>query len=735
MTPKTYSVLRALILSALFGLNANATAATIEEVIVTAQKREESLQTVPLAVTALQADDLAARSIGNLTEVFSQVPGLGYTPSTHGGSNANYYIRGIGQVDFISTTEPGVGVYLDGVYVARTVGGALDLLDIERVEVLRGPQGTLFGRNTIGGAVSVVTRDPVFEYEGTARLRLGERNRVDAGFSVNVPLLDDVLATRISFNSRNQDGYGRSLFDGEKQSDEGSNAGRITFLWNVTDNFEVTASGDFTRIREQAKHAISLEVNPNSFITADQNAFAIANGLEPFDNRWVPDDIYTNFAEFHPDNEVDIWGARVTAKWEITPAITLKSITAYRDMESDTGLDFDGSPSAISNQTVYDEQDQFSQELLLSGRAFDNRLDWLTGLYYLDESGFNQIELFLSFAENPFGFDTDTINDYDNSSVAVFGQGTWHFNDQLSFTGGVRWSSDDKEDIITATATKFGFDLVPPSKVDDNWDSVTWRVGAQYNFTEEAMGYVTYATGFKVGGFNGRPFSTAEALRDYDPEEVGTVEVGVKTDLFDKRLRLNVAGYYSDYSDIQVTVNTPDPLTGQPLNIVENAAAADIYGMELEAWLLLGDYWQLNFGANYIDAEYSRLDAFTNVTLDDDLPQTPDWRFNIGAEFSYPMLMPVIGDGRFTARADYYYTDDFYHNAQNSAFNHEPSYDLLHLRATIGPVSGQWSFAAYARNVLDQEYFSYREDLLLFTMATGVVAPPREAGVEFNFNW
>ncbi len=707
---------------------------TIEEIIVTAQRRAESLQTVPVSVSALQGDDLAARSIGSLIDVYSQVPGLQYTPSTHGGSNANYYIRGIGQVDFISTVEPGVGVYIDGVYVARTLGGALDLLDVERVEVLRGPQGTLFGRNTIGGAINVVTRAPNFETEGQTQVTVGERERINASLGVNLPLVDDVLAARFSFTTKNQDGYGESLFNGSEASDESTNVGRVSLLWNATSDLELQLSADMTRTREASKHAISLAVNPSSFITADQNAFAIANGLEPFDERWVPDDIYKNWAGFSPGNDIDVWGTSLTATWDLTSAVSLKSITAYRELDSKTGLDFDGSPSAISDQNVEDDQEQRSQEFILSGETAGEKLEWVGGLFYLHEDGVNDILLMLSFEENPFGFDTDTLNDYKNTSYAVYGQGTFHVTDKLGLTAGVRYSEDEKENTIRTHAVKFGIDLVPLTTLDDSWSKVTYRLGAQYAFTDALFGYASFATGFKVGGFNGRAFSLGE-YASFDPEEVETIELGVKADLLENRWRLNVASFFSDYTDIQTTVNILDPITGTPLNVVENAAGAEIYGLEVESSALFGEGWRLDLGATWSSAEYTELDPGANVTFDDELPQLPDWTLSAGLQYSRELANMFSAGVNLTLRVDYSYKDDFFHNSQNSQFNFEPAYELLNLRAALGSASGSWELAAYARNLLDEEYFIFREDLLAFTMATGIPAPPREVGVELQYSW
>jgi len=539
------------------------------------------------------------------------------------------------------------------------------------------------------------------------------------------------VAARFSFASKSADGYGTSLLDGIDASDEDTQIGRGTLLWSPSDSVEVLWSADWTHIREQARHAVSIAVNPNSFITVDQNAFAVANGLEPFDERWVYTDLYENHAEYHPGNSVDIWGTSLTATWQLSDSISLKSITAYRNLDSDAGMDFDGSPSAISDQSVDDDQDQWSQEILLNGTSFDSRLEWTSGAYYQEESGINTILLMLSFAENPFGYDTLTTNEYKNRSYALYSQATYHLTDALGLIAGLRYSDDKKDNTITTFATKFGVDLVPTTPASDSWDTTNYRVGLQYTFNDAMLGYLTNATGFKVGGFNGRAFSLGE-FASYGPEKVNTTELGLKSEFADNRLRVNVAAYYSEYKDIQLTVNIPDPVTGAPLNVVQNAGRADISGVEIDGVALLGDRWEVDLGAAYTDAAYKSLAPGVSITLDDHLPLTPKWSGNLGLQFTQPMMQ---GRASFIARGDLQYQGDMYFNAQNSIYNFQEAYSLVNASIGVQGNNGKWDASLYGTNLTDKGYFQWMEDLLLFTMATGVVAPPREVGVEFTYNF
>jgi iron complex outermembrane receptor protein len=388
----------------------------------------------------------------------------------------------------------------------------------------------------------------------------------------------------------------------------------------------------------------------------------------------------------------------------------------------------------LGDQDNIDDQDQLSQELLLSGVAVDNRLDWLLGAFYMDEEGVSDIVLRLSFKDAPSGFGSSRHNEYSNQSYAAFAQGTYRLGDRLSVVGGVRYSVDDKEDTVLNVNLKSGIPNLPTTTRDDSWDVVTYRVGLEYKLSDNVLSYGSYATGYKVGGWNGRS-SSLNQFDSYAEEEVSTIEIGFKGDLLDRKLRLNFSGYYSDYTDIQTTVNATDPLTGNVFNVVQNAAAADIYGMELEALAHFGEFWQVNLGVSWMDAEYSELDPGVLLNIAHELPQIPEWTLTTGIQYARPFSSTSINDGEFFFRADYSFKDDFHHNAQNSNFTLEPSYEILNLRAGFGPSDGRWQLAAYAKNVFDEEYMQFREDVFAFLVAPAIVAPPREVGVEMSFNW
>ena len=412
----------------------------LEEITVTAQKRTERLQDVPISISVLSSDAIVGRSLSDLSSLSNQVVGVQSIGSDQGGSNADYYIRGIGQGDFIDTNDPGVGIYIDGVFIARTAGGLLDLTDVDRVEVLRGPQGTLFGKNTVGGAISVWTNKPNFTYSGVAFIRAGERDRFDAGVTVNVPISDNYFAIRFDALTKNQEGFGRSLETGAHYSGEGKDIFKLSALWLPVDGVEVNLSGDYTHVDQPIRMSLLLNLNDNTFVTTPQNQWAVAHGVAPYDNRWLSPNYETNYAVFQPGDHEEIYGTNLTVSWQLLPSVQLKSITAFRESRVESGLAFSAAPSEIGDQTVREADDQTSQEFILSGKSFDKRLDWVTGLYYLRENIYSDIYLPLSFPANPVGYDTDSTNKGGNDSYAVYGQGTFHITDQLGLVLGARES-------------------------------------------------------------------------------------------------------------------------------------------------------------------------------------------------------------------------------------------------------------------------------------------------------
>jgi iron complex outermembrane receptor protein len=612
----------------------------------------------------------------------------------------------------------------------------LDLTDIDRVEVLRGPQGTLFGMNTIGGAISVYTKKPDFTTDGSAFVRAGERSRIDAGVTLNIPVIDQTFAIRINALTKNQDGYGRSLETGQRYGGEGRKIFKIAALWLPADGVEVDLSADYTHVDQSIRFSTVLDINPNTFVTQPQNQWAVANGVAPYDQRWVSPSFYTNYATNQlvpPNDHEDIYGTSLAVTWDIGQGVQFKSISAYRESREETGLAFSAAPSAIGDQTVHETDDQISQEFILSGKSLADRLDWVGGLYYLHENIFSDVYLPLSFPANPVGYDTNTINKGGNTSYAAYGQATYALTDRWAIVLGARESYERKADDLTVFATKFDAYLLPSTPLEHSWDSFTYRAGLQYKISPDVLAYTSVATGFKSGGFNGRAQSTAFIA--FNPERATTYEAGLKSELLNHRIRLNAAAYWTNYDDIQTTLNVTDPVTGLVTNVIANPANARIKGLELDSSYLLTNYLRVDLGATSTSAHYTNVLNGAQVTVSDHLPEVPVWSANLGVQLDLPAPTGLAADGIVTARIDESHKASYYDGAPNTPYNFEPHLDVVNGRLSYGPKDGKWSVAVYARNLLNHQYLLFHEDLFAFVYSIGTPAPPREVGGEIHYRW
>ncbi len=706
-------------------------AGTLEEVIVTARKLEESLQDTPVSISAFTGDDLAVRSITSLDEVSRITPNMSFFASGIAGKNSGQaYIRGVGQFDYILSTDPGVGVYIDGVYLARSMGSLLDLVDIERVEILRGPQGTLYGKNTVGGAINVITRKPTQEREGFAEVKIGSYNRFNVRANASLPIIKDVLAGRLAISSRNADGFGKRPLTGEEPGDEGSNAVQGMLAWTPTDNLEVLVSMDYTRVKEQFSLHHTEAINTAAPLVALHNAL-----LPPYDERYITSDPFTDLSTGKNFNDQKIWGVSGTITWEVR-GLTVKSISAYRNMNLAFGTDPDGSPEIIIDEEDHNDQEQLSQEIQMSGLAFDDRLNWVAGLYYLHEDGeatfdikvhsdlFPALEALpgafiplvpgvpcppppgvaapcVGGAGNPLNriFDLDQFNTLKQTtgSASVYGQGSWAFTDKLSGTYGIRYTNEKKDFFASSFITRSGYFLLAPTTDNDSWSDVSHRIGLNYQWSDDLMTYVSAAKGFKSGGFNGRARKVDE-LQPYKPEELWSYEVGFKSEWLGRRLRLNGAAFYNDYTDMQFTLSTV--VDGLQSIIVGNAAAAKMLGFELEFMAVPVERLNLTASVGYLDSEYTKVDPGAEITTANKLIGAPKWTTAISGEYSFP----IEDWGDIILRADYSYRSKVYFDAVNTESVAQDGYGLVNLRAAFESAGQKWVFAAGVTNATDKTY-------------------------------
>lgn len=708
---------------------------TLREVVVTARKREESLQKVPVSVTAVTGDELQQRSLTSLQELGNATPNVSfYTQGQSGRTAGQVFVRGIGQADPVVTNDPGVGIYVDGVYLGRMQGLDLDMMDLSRVEVLRGPQGTLFGKNTIGGAINIVTTPPSLEEtSGNIQLTGGSFRRHDAMARVNLPIKPDRLGLSFAISSRNQDGYGTRLLTGESMGNSKSLTARAALLFRASDNLDLQFAADRTRVREEAAVIKLLTVDPSqSAAVMGLNGFLGATGQPLFDQRWVTPNDYTSNATGANTNDADIWGVSFTATYK-AGANTLKSITSFRRNSSDRGVDPDGSPYQLIDELGHISQQQASQELQLSGTSFGERLNWVTGLYYFNEKAYERTTDYVFTPLAPVGVNLSfqTHIRANNDAYALYGQGTYALTEQLHLTVGLRETHERK------TGSVYWLGWFPPYPVtlpyqegSSSWNALSPRLGLEYQVTPEVMTYVSVANGFKSGGFNGRATAAAGFVR-YNPEKAWTFEMGIRSDLLDRRLRLNATAFYTSYRDIQFTVIQGNT-NGQPDTVVGNAGKARITGGELELAALLAPHFTVKVSGGLTDAKYTEVEASTLLTTASHFIDTPKWTGTFAAEYAW-----LAGDRlEVLARADATSRALTYLDAANSPLVTQGAYTLLNARLTMRMPGHGWSVSVFGTNLSDKQVYSGGTD---FRASLGFaevnMAPPREWGATLEYRF
>ncbi|MCB1662093.1 MAG: TonB-dependent receptor [Pseudomonadales bacterium] len=741
----------------------------IEEVVVTARKREENLQDTPLSVAAFTANEMKVRQIHSSDQLSQITPNLSFSsqaPSSGSNASSQIFIRGIGQTEFLPSTDPGVGLYIDGVYMARSVGGTLDFADLERIEVLRGPQGTLFGRNTIGGAIDIHTRKPSEEFGGEVEIKVGSDNQLELMADINLPISENLL-TKISVGKRDRDGYVKRLVDGDDLGDDNTVGARAAVLWTPSDDVRLFWTADYNKEDENGSPQVFNSIaSGNLFaLVSSQRAGCPAPGTELADprcanNQWDAGP-YANNGTFPVASELEGWGTQLTVDWDLD-WVSIKSITAYRDMEWYASRDADNTPFTILHTQNDDTQEQFSQELQFSGTAMEDRLQWLVGLYYFEEEATDDYYVPITFG------DFKTGGDVDNDTQAIFAQATYNFSNALSLTIGLRSSEETKrftpdQGALTtyvfpiadseksggmylhpvtgelfpivaagaAAAVPAGTPFFPAGEVENDITETTPMINLSYRWNDQIMTYVSYSEGFKSGGFNARNVKPGPEVREFDPEFAETIEVGFKTDLFDGTLRLNGAIFTTDYTDLQFIIREDfSPITF-------NAGAATIDGFELEWTWVPTSQLHVVGGLGYIDGDYDELSpeliANGGVFLNSAMPHSPDWSGNLGVAYSIE-----LGDmGSLTPRVDWSYRSKVYFNAENTEEIAQGSYSVVNAALTWYSADEAWQVIAAVNNLTDETYRVAGNSSLTASAAyaESTYAREREYSLSVKFNY
>lgn len=766
------------------GGQAQASANGSDEIIVTAQFREQNLQDTPLAITAINSEMLDARSQTNIAQVAAQAPSVTLKPQgTAFGPSMTASIRGIGQYDFNPALEPGVGLYIDDVYYATLTGSMFDLLDLDRVEILRGPQGTLAGRNSIGGAVKLYSKRPTGSNTGTASAAYGSRDRIDVRASADIGLTE-TLAARLSGVSKMQDGYIKRMDFGcvypagtnavnptggvpnilpldsdcvlAREGEVNYQAVRGQLRWQPSDRIDINIAADYTNDDRTTGGSVLLARNnangsvaspnypypPNPAARVfDINPFAADI---PYDSRFVCGP-YCNYATYMslPDNGLPLdvvngrskyngWGVSGQLDWDLTDDLQLVSITAYRDYRTLFSNDDDLSPLAHSlgkgDLTFW----SFSQEVRLNGSLLDDALQYTLGGFYMDQKSVYATSQNLRYAGlSPF-LGNDPVN---ADTKAAFLHVAWKPVDPLTLTAGIRYT-DEHKDYTYSRRTPDGAihpQLGALDGVTGNYDHnrVDYRLNAMYEITPDVSVYAQWSTGFKGGGINPRPFYAQQVL-PFGPETLESYEVGFKSELFDRRVRFNVAGFYSDYKDIQLALsNCPEAGAGfaVPCALPANAGDAHVKGVEVETTIRPVDGFLIDGSASYTDFDYiaDSLDPASGILPGMVSTYTPKWKWSLGAQ--YQVLLGSAGS--ITPRVDAAYQSSSYTNAVNGPTNLIDGYTVANARLTWKNENEDLEIGVEVTNLFDKYYFQTLFDLTRAGggFVTGLPGRPREWAV------
>jgi iron complex outermembrane receptor protein len=673
----------------------------LEEVVVTARKREENLQVVPISVAVYSADDLKQQSVAKLSELGQIAPNFFVGQQVQSGNSAGQlYIRGVGQHDTNSTFNPSVGLYVDGVYVSRATADDLATDDVERLEVLYGPQGTLFGKNTNGGAVNIVTKSPDLASSvpsGTAEIQAGDFRRFDALATLNLPLVPNTSALLISAERRSQEGYSQRA-DGEQQANQNRSSARAQLLFKPSASFDAALRVDVTRIDEYSGAYKLVEVRSASTVPQLYAAFTPYR----YDNRWLTDSDFTYNGTGPNKNAGTVGGTSLTLSWEQSWG-TVKSITAFRRLDIESDFDPDGSPLSVLDVFNTIQQHQLSQEVQVTGNGLNGRLDWVGGFYYFRETvQDNQpANVALEYFHGTANFDPQShVN---NQNYAAYGQSNFPLTDKLKLTLGARVGQDQAE--VGRVQVNYPIPTIeqPYVRKSADWTSFLPRLGLQYQWAPELMSYVSAAEGSKTGGFNGRAGSVSE-FNGFQPEKVWTYELGLRSDWLDRRLRLNATAYYSVYTDFQILLNSSvtDPTTGQPVafSFVGNMPKASIRGGEASVVVLPLEGLTIFGGLGITDGKYIRVLPGAPVSTSSQFVDAPRITATVATEY----LIPWGGSRQWVGRLDYIHKSTIQYDYGNSPLVAQRPYGLANARLTLNMADSRAAIFAFVTNLTDVHY-------------------------------
>lgn len=715
----------------------------VEEIVVTAQKRSENLQDVPVSVTAISAQALEARGVTNVIGLNNLAPGLRVS-SGDAAANPKIFIRGVGLSDFNPNSSSGVGIYVDGVYVGSPLAQMAGFFDIGQVEVLRGPQGTLYGRNTNGGAINITTRRPTQAFTAEAGAEYATYNAVTLNGAIGGPVIDDVLAVRAAAQYVKDDGYTYNRVTGNDVNATDYWAVRLSALYTPTPDIEALFQlnrfvnrGDAT----QPQHRATLPFDPaaagpdglcapayyTSGLCGDAFGYADLDG-----NERALD------ANAEGKDKIDLFGLSAQVDWDLGP-VSLVSVTAWSWAHRNAYENTDANPFQMLEINYLARQRQFTQELRLqSNDDGAGRFNWVAGAYFMDETVKDASTQDVLRDLRPLFPDGYSIPDsvaafsypytQDTRSYALFGQADYRFTDKLVGTVGLRYSADEKSFDYRSQA-EGGLVVLLTSKQEKTFSAWSGRLGLRYEVSDDLNLYATYNRGFKSGGFFGGLATLPEELEPYDNEQLDAFEVGVKSQLFDRRLRLNASAFFYDYQDQQVFAQVLR--NGLTVLVLDNAASSEVYGAEVEATARLTENFTLDAGLSLLKAEYGEYVTLTGDFSGNTLPQSPELTFNIAASYS----LPLANGSELNATFDAAHSSKIYFDNSNADRLSQDAVWVAGAQGGWTSPDGKVELGGFVRNLFDETYVvsisnidSLGEDLLTLNR-------PRSIGVFLRYRY
>ncbi len=674
----------------------DAASPAVEQVIVTAERRATDLQKTAIAISAFGSQVLADRKVDSIRDLSGQIPNFSISRVTISHTTQTYALRGVGEADPIQ--EPVLAVYVDDVYIPRQIGSMVEFNDLERIEVLRGPQGTLYGRNSSAGALRIITRDPGQEFRAKAEVGLGSYGAVDVRALVEGPIVADKLSGSFSYIHHKRDGV---TFDPTLNHDVNRidlDAYRAKLRWTPTEKLDVLFTLNALRDRSDSRSYVPV-TQPNG----------------EFNNRY-------SYSEVEPKQDLDQISGSIRVQYALSDHLKLKSITAYGGFNlNPVYYDNDGQAALIQKNLIHYNDQYATQEIQLNGDF--GKLTFTSGLFYLHERFFVQRDGYsrrTATVTDPvttpsnYGF-ARAHNITNTDAYALFGEATYAVTDRLSVTGGLRWTNEEKEFTFDNKVLNLAGQVTGQSiagTADKTFSAITPKLSVQYQWTPAVLQYATYSKGFKSGGFDNRATRLDLATRPFAPEDVNTYETGLKTELFDRRARVNLAAFYNDYENLQVSYSDP----AYPGNSIRgNAGEAHTYGVELESDVRATERLSLQGSVGWLYAVYDTYKNAGGVGVNADghrLLNSPRWSLSGGVTWDVPVQVP----GSIRANLNAQWQTKTYFSALQRPQDEAPAQGFLNGTITWTAPNPQWAVQLSGRNLLDSD----KPVTSTYTPATGV---------------